>query len=129
MKLLITFGQPRKVSENKPRHLTLRFPFTVRRIGNGALPEAPSHHYVDVEISNMRMVEWGFGSGSHVLNNRSLIKTLFAFALDEVTPELRSGDLRESYSKVLHSCNSPEKNPYDPTTIPEPEGFSFEIQQ
>jgi hypothetical protein len=129
VKRQVTFGKWQDVSENKPPVVVLRFPFTVRRIRKGALPQVPSHHYVDVKISDIRMVEWGFGSESEALDNLSFVKTLFAFALDEVTPKLRSRDIRESYSKVLHTGNSPEKNPYDPAKVPDPERLSFHIEQ
>lgn len=128
MKLLVTFGNPRKVSENKPNYVILRFPFTTRRIGNGALRDVTSHHYVDVQISEILMTQWGFGSTrSHALRNSSFVKTLFKRALEEVELKLRSEEPAKHYAIDLHTGNSPQKNPYDPAAIPNPEGFSFEI--
>jgi hypothetical protein len=130
VKLRVTFGRPEDVSENKPRLVVLRFPFTVRQIGDGSLPDVTSHHSIDVEICYELMTQWRFGSTrSHALRNPSLVKTLFAFAPKEVTSEVRSGEFREDYPIRLECGNCPTDNPYDPATIPNPEGFSFEIEE
>jgi hypothetical protein len=130
VKLHVTFGKPRKVSENKPSYVILRFPFTVRQIGDGSLLDVASHHSKDVEICYELMTQWRFGSTrSHALRNPSFVKTLFAFAQKEVTSEVRSGEFREDYPIRLECGNRPTDNPYDPATIPNPEGFSFEIEQ
>jgi hypothetical protein len=76
----------------------------------------------------MLMKQWRFSSKSAAPKDPSFVKTLFAFALEEVKSKLRSQEPAEHYEIDLHTGNLPQKNPYDPATILDPEGFSFEIE-
>jgi len=128
MRATITFGRLGNVGPSDLDGVTLRYPFTVRTIREGADKDMVSSHSVTVQISGSLQTMWGLGDNIKPLENTPLIGTLFEYARREVESKLKAGNLQQHSRIDLHSGNSPAANPYDPAKIPEPIGFSFEVE-
>jgi hypothetical protein len=127
MKIEISCGKPKDVGRNDLDGVMIRFPFTVREIGEGTSRDKVSEHRITVKISGTLLVVWGLGSRAHAANNLELIKTLFEVARRHVEVAVRAGNLKKDQQIDLHTANAPAENPYDPAKIPNPEDYTFEI--
>jgi hypothetical protein len=128
MKAQISFNQPKDVSPNDLHGVIIRFPFTVRKIQDGANKDIISDHTIDAEITSSLQATWRLESNIPPLQNNALVKTLFEHARREIENKMKSGSL-DQHSKIdLHVGNSQQSNPFDPEKIPEPTGFSYEVE-
>ncbi len=131
MNLQVRFGKPRDVSPNDLNGVVIRYPFAIRKVGQGALRDTVTEHMVDVKISGTLFIQWRFGSLNRPidhLQNLPFLKTLFEFARNEVESNLRAETLKKDIKITLHTGNMPAANPYDPEKIPNPDGFSFQLE-
>ncbi|MBT9174252.1 MAG: hypothetical protein DDT21_02664 [Syntrophomonadaceae bacterium] len=130
MKIRVTFDKPRDVGANDLDGVILRFPFVVQTIHEGAEKDTASVHTVSVGITGTRQAEWQLATqGTNHLQNDALVKTLFEYARREVEKQAREGSLQEHTEiPLLGTYNSPASNPFDVAKIPNPEGFSFEVE-
>ena len=132
MNLDLTFQEPRNVTPPELDGLVLRFPYTITRVGEGALKDETTSHSIDVLISDHLLLGWGYpgiGTDFHVRENRgALTKILFEFAKDKVVKSAKEGVLADLDGIDLLGTNAPATNPYDHRKIPYPEGFSVQIE-
>ncbi len=129
MKIRVTFGKPRDVGANDLNGVKLQFSFVAETIHGGAEKDTSSVHTVSVGISGTLQSMWRLGTrGINPLQNDALVKTLFEYARRAVEKQVMAGSLQEHTTIQLGTAASPDSNPFDVEKIPNPEGFSFEVE-
>ncbi len=126
MKVEIIFEKPRDITTPGLDGTVIRYPFAVRYIGEGALQDEISHHSVDVSISGTLSSMWGFGRFGDP--GDALLKTLFQFGLQHINDKLQAGELEDNERFDLRTNTAPSTNPFHPSKIPSPAGFTSQIE-
>ncbi len=126
MQIEVIFDEPRDITSPGLDGVVFKFPFVVRRRGEGAARDQISHHSVVVSISGTLLSMWDFNRFGESDNN--LTKTLFEFAHQHIVKKLQQGALETKEKIDLFTNTAPNTNPFDPSKITEPTGAKFQIE-
>lgn len=107
--------------------VSVTFPLRVSE-GQTGTPPGTTDHRVTVTISGTLMSMWGFDRAQRQTNS-PLVRTLFAFAWREVQKRLLEGPLPDHVKVPLRTDTAPKRNPFDPATLPDPDGFTATIER
>ncbi len=121
----VAFGKPVNATPPGLDGVVISFPFSILRIGRGALRDTVTQHKIRVSISGTLLTMWGFSRSNE--SNNVLVRTLFEYARQSVRTKLSDGTFMENEQIEVDTTSAPKRNPYDPSKIPNPEGVTIEI--
>lgn len=128
----VRFGNPPLLPKTRSR-IEYEFPFTVVDSSLAGKPEEESkekQYIINISITEKLAAIWGFTQPGP-----NLEKVLYKHCEKDITKKLKGGILKEkeeiflatfNYSNKYHK--NPNKCPFDPSEIPEPSQWSFDVQ-
>ncbi len=121
---VLKFGKPRYSSSDRPG-AEYHFPYSVidkKYIGKPEQESKTNNFYIKVGISDYVINNWGLE------HDKNLIKILFEFGRRHIENKIIKDSLEEREELIILTNNSPEKCPFNPNRIAEPENFTREIE-
>jgi len=99
------------------------FPFSVVKLGYIGSPEEAAkttQHRIKVGITGTLHACWG-------LNDEALVKVLYEHGKRHITQKLKDGSLTPREELMLATSNAPQRSPFDPGRITNPNGAEFRV--
>lgn len=128
----VIFSNPQLLPKLRSR-IEYEFPFTVADsspVGNLEKESKAKQYIIQISISEKLAAIWGYTQP-----DLNLEKILYKHCEEDITKKLKGGILKEKEEIFLATFNysykyhrNPNKCPFDPSEIPEPSQWSFDVQ-
>jgi hypothetical protein len=125
----------RKVPDFPVDDRTYMFVFSILDSSLGAIPgetSAADTHRMDVTITFEVLVNWGFvdlfSPGTPLVRESDLVKVLGSQARKCIQRQIEAQSLATQSSLRLGTTTAPARRPPDIASMPDPVGFSFDVE-
>lgn len=129
MILKLIFGEPRDVTNPRQDGVQYLFPFTMidsELIGTPEQRSLTQERRFIIRISRSRLTPWRIAPAN-------LPRILFEFGRRHIAGLIESRELPDGYTircPMVSTASHPDSScPFDPALIPEPAGFTMEVEQ